>query len=548
MVCFKIFTFSKRCKIFFIFWLIFATNTFSVEKDSIDYYLSKLDEQLLNKDEYEQMKRKKIQALKGKLALVLDSETKYEVYGALFNEYQSYNYDSAFVYANRMMELALQLDDMLKLTAARLMAEYSCTSAGLFLEAKELLHAIDSTSLDTAHKLGLYSSYSKLYLDMALAIRHDPYERFYYEQSIRYSELIIEAKGEIEPLGMLQLINIYRCRQQYDKAIEATQKFLSSVQVDERSRTLCLGGMGMFYLFSGDTVKAVTNLTSAAIGELKYVTKESSALSDLANIAYQHGNIDRAYSYIKQSMDNAYFYNARHRKVEAGGILPIIEASRFEILQQQRNKLYVSLAFVTFLFLCFLGAMVLVLKQMKQLKKARKLIQLQNTDLREINKKLKDSSKVKDEYIGYFFSLNSAFMDEIESFRKLVSRKLASRQYSELMQIVKQADSSEVKIGKYVSFDSIFLKLFPNFVEHFNMLFPETEQIVLQDSHSLTTELRIFALIRLGVADSEHIARFLNYSVNTINTYKTKVKKRSLVPNHLFEQKIMEIETVKTDV
>lgn len=135
--------------------------------------------------------------------------------------------------------------------------------------------------------------------------------------------------------------------------------------------------------------------------------------------------------------------------------------------------------------------MVLVLKQMKQLKKARKLIQLQNTDLREINKKLKDSSKVKDEYIGYFFSLNSAFMDEIESFRKLVSRKLASRQYSELMQIVKQADSSEVKIGKYVSFDSIFLKLFPNFVEHFNMLFPETEQIVLQDSHSLTTELRI---------------------------------------------------------
>ena len=162
MVCFKIFTFSKRCKIFFIFWLIFSTNTFSVEKDSIDYYLSKLDEQLLNKDEYEQMKRKKIQALKGKLALVLDSETKYEVYGALFNEYQSYNYDSAFVYANRMMELALQLDDIIKLTDARLMAAYSCTSAGLFLEAKELLHAIDSTSLDTAHKLGLYSSYSKL--------------------------------------------------------------------------------------------------------------------------------------------------------------------------------------------------------------------------------------------------------------------------------------------------------------------------------------------------------------------------------------------------
>jgi hypothetical protein len=305
--------------------------------------------------------------------------------------------------------------------------------------------------------------------------------------------------------------------------------------------------MGMFYLFSGDTIQATTNLAKAAIGELRSATKESSALSDLANIAYKRGDIERAYSYIRQSMDNASFYNARHRKVEAGGILPIIEASRFEMLQQQRNKLYVSLAFVTFLFLCFLGAMVFILKQMRQLKKARKLIQLQNIDLKDTNRRLKDSSKLKDEYIGYFFSLNSAFMDEIEDFRKLVSRKLTSRQYNELMQIVKQMDSSEVKAGKYVSFDSIFLKLFPDFVEHFNQLFSEEDRIVLQNPHSLTTELRIFALTRLGVGDSEHIAKFLNYSVNTINTYKTKVKNRSLVPNHLFEQKIMEIETVKSD-
>ena len=139
-------------------------------------------------------------------------------------------------------------------------------------------------------------------------------------------------------------------------------------------------------------------------------------------------------------------------------------------------------------------------------------------------------------------------MDEIESFRKLVSRKLASRQYSELMQIVKQTDSPQTKAGKYVSFDSIFLKLFPDFVEHFNQLFPDKDRIILQDPNCLTTELRIFALIRLGVTDSEHIAKFLNYSVNTINTYKTKVKNRSLVPNNLFEQKIMEIETVKSDI
>ena len=247
-------------------------------------------------------------------------------------------------------------------------------------------------------------------------------------------------------------------------------------------------------------------------------------------------------------MNDAYFFNARHRKVEASDILPIIEASRFEIMQQQQSKLFIALLFVTFLSLCVLTAMYFILKQMKQLKKARRLIQKQNVDLKEVNKRLKDGNRIKDEYIGYFFSLNSAFMDEFDSFRRLVTRKLAGKQYNELLQIVKQDDSQKNRENKFVSFDSIFLKLFPNFMEHFNALFPEQEQIVLPSPVTLNTELRIFALIRLGVTDSDHIAKFLNYSVNTINTYKSKVKNRSIIPNNLFEQKIMEIESVKSDI
>ena len=247
-------------------------------------------------------------------------------------------------------------------------------------------------------------------------------------------------------------------------------------------------------------------------------------------------------------MNDAYFFNARHRKVEASDILPIIEASRFEIMQKQQSKLFIALAFVTFLFLCFLGAMAFILKQMRLLKRARKLIQQQNVDLKEVNKRLKDGSKVKDEYIGYFFSLNSAFMDEFDNFRKLVIRKLAGKQYNELLQIVKQDDSFRNRENKFTSFDGIFLKLFPDFVDHFNALFPEKDKIVPPSPTVLNTELRIFALIRLGVTDSDHIAKFLNYSVNTINTYKSKIKNRSMIPNNLFEQKIMEIESVRSDI
>lgn len=538
-----------RCRIVFFLFFCFVSDIYASErKDSIDFYLSQLDIQLKERGQYEQQKQKRINKLQQKIAAENNLQNLYQLYGSLFNEYQSYNYDSAFVYGNKMINISERLNDPLKLTDSRLVVAYSCTSAGLFLEAKDLLQAIDSTKLDLDRKVAFYSSNSKLYLDMALAIRHNPYEKFYYNQSIHYSTAIIRLKGNNDPISKLQLINIYRCQQKYDKAIEATKEFLATEEVDERSKTLCIGGMGMFHLLNKDTLQAVALLTQAAIGDIKYVTKESSALSDLANIAYKRGNIERAYSYIKQSMDDAKFFNARHRKVEAGEIMPIIEASKFEMMQQQQKKLFISLVFVTFLFLCFLAAMIFILKQMKQLKKARKLIQSQNIDLREVNKKLKEGNKIKDEYIGYFFSLNSAFMDEIESFRKLVSRKLASRQYSELMQIVKQADLKQNKENKFISFDAIFLKLFPDFVEHFNNLFPDKDKIVLQSPHVLTTELRIFALIRLGVTDSEHIAKFLNYSVNTINTYKTKIKNRSIISNNMFELKIMEIESIKSDI
>ena len=518
------------------------------KSDSISSYFDKLDKQLLYKDDFEKQKQDKIQNLKNKLFVCKTPEDRYNIYTSLFNEYQAYCYDSALVCANNMIEIATDLRDPLKLADSRLVAAYSCISAGLFLEAKDLLQSIDSLNLDIERKIALYSTYSKLYLDMALAIQRNPHKKIYMNKSIEYSNLIIDIKGHQTPISKLQQINIYRCQEEYEKAIEATMQYLKSEKLNDRNITLCKGGIGTFYLLKGDTLKATYYLIEAAIGDIINVTKESSALSDLAKIAFRRGDIDHAYLYIKQGMNDAYFFNARHRKVEANDIFPIIETSRFEIIEKQQQKLFIAFAFVTLLFLCFLGAMAFILKQMRQLKAARKLIQQQNIDLKEVNRRLKDGNKIKDEYIGYFFSLNSAFIDEFENFRKMVTRKLVAKQYNELMQIVKSDSSQSKRVNKFNSFDSIFLKLFPDFVEHFNLLFPEKDRIIQPSASVLNTELRIFALIRLGVSDSEHIAKFLDYSVNTINTYKTKIKNRSSIPNNLFEQKIMEIESVKSDI
>ena len=47
-----------------------------------------------------------------------------------------------------------------------------------------------------------------------------------------------------------------------------------------------------------------------------------------------------------------------------------------------------------------------------------------------------------------------------------------------------------------------------SFVEDFNALLTNDEQISLKTGERMNTELRIFALIRLGISDSVKIAQF----------------------------------------
>ena len=158
-----------------------------------------------------------------------------------------------------------------------------------------------------------------------------------------------------------------------------------------------------------------------------------------------------------------------------------------------------------------------------------------------------EANKIKDEYITQSIYGDSEYIDRIEHIYKIVNRKIVARQYEDIRSFLKESDLRKERENMYSSFDQTFLKLFPDFVEEYKKLFLADDILDMDISKGLTPEIRIFALIRLGIHDSERIAKFLNYSVNTINTYKTKVKNKSIIANELFEQKIMEIKTVQTN-
>jgi hypothetical protein len=243
-------------------------------------------------------------------------------------------------------------------------------------------------------------------------------------------------------------------------------------------------------------------------------------------------------------LNDAEYYGARQRKVEIGSILPVIaSAALSDAEKQKRLWLQYGLLITGFSVLSIIFGLI-IFKQLKKLRAAETKILETNEDLQKTNQQLQEANKIKEEYIGYYFNINSEYLDKIEQFKKSVDQKLTAKKYDDIRFIINNINPKREREDLYVSFDKVFLKLFPDFVTTFNSYFNPEDRIVLKDGQLLNTELRIFALIRMGITETEEIARILNYSVNTIYAYKTRVRSKSLVPNEEFDEKIMEIRSV----
>ena len=553
------------------FYLLFLLTPFFVycKNDNVNASLKELDNCIAKRYSFEEIKKQRIQKLAAHFYKNnISVSSQYQLSAALFNEYRSYKFDSAYSFAGRMLQYATKLNNPNEVAESKINLAFSCVSAGLYKEASEISNDIDTTHLQLNYRAGLSAFLSTLYINMA-GFSTEPYSTEYWNNSLRYcrNSMSLYKKGSTEII----LAHIRECqlKNNYPEAIKISEQYLGAKHAGLHDYAIVTSTLGYFYLTKQDTTKAIVYFSAAAIADLKMATKETSAIRQLAELLFEQGDIQRAYSYATLALDDANFYNARQRKIEVGRILPIIEAGRFDIIKQQKDKLLIYAAIISILFILFMVSTLIILKQKKGLNSARLLILKQNTDLLEsnrqlteiqtkiskqnmdllqINERLKEVHRIKDEYIGYFFSTNSAYLDKTEDFRKMVVRKIKNRQFDELIELTAVTDLRKEREEMFNLFDQIFMKLFPDFVTRYNQLFKAEEQVTIKTDGMLTPEIRIFALIRLGITESERIANFLDFSLSTVKNYKTKAKNRSLVPNELFEHKIMEIESVKTDI
>jgi tetratricopeptide (TPR) repeat protein len=467
---------------------------------------------------------------------------------ALFEEYKSYKYDSAYYFAVKSLDLAREMSDPYQIIDAKIRLLFCYLSSGLFKESFDLVSGINVSQSDNAQKLRYYKVMARLYYDLADYNAVEPFKSQYDNFGLIYSDSIISLlpQNGFEKMNALGLQKMKK--KDYIGSIEEFQKALA-ITTDNHEYAIAASSLGYLNTLTNQYDEAAINITKAAIADIKSSTKETVALRLLATQLYQRKiDIDRAYKYIKIALDDAVFYNARHRKIEIGSILPIIEKERIYAVEKQRNLLLWLVSSVSLLFILLLMATLVINRQLKKIKTARLTIQEQNEKLQLVNTELKEISNIKDKYIGHFFYVNYQHLDKLERIYRSINRKLAVKQYDDLAKSFKESELENDRKEMYNSFDETFLTIFPDFVHEYKQLFPVDEiETMHLDGKNLTLEMRIFALIRLGVYESEKIAKFLNYSVNTINTYKSKVKNKSWVQNELFEQKIMEIKYEKSN-
>lgn len=534
---------KKYTIIFFLFLSLFTFSCYSTTSHpAIDGFLKNLDTEILKRDVYLKQKQLVIDSLKKQLKVKNSSDIcKYNLYSSLSDQYRSFMYDSALVYTQKMLETSIKLKNKTKENTSKIKLSFVLLSSGLFTEAKEMLESIHIEKESDELRLQYFNVYARIYYDLAVYANDSYYSDKYKVIGNVYLDSVIHL--EKNPQLHLAAVALKTMKQKdYPTAIKDFEQLLSKPNLPNHEIAMAASSLGHLYSLRGDKEKSIAMLIKASIADIQSVTKETVALRNLASQLFNYDNdFDKAYDYIDIAYQDAQFYNARHRMAEVATVLPIIQRERMKSIEGQRNQYVRFLIIMSLLVVIAVIFLFIIIKQNKKLSETKDLILKSNADLQKTNGKLQETNKIKEEYIGYFFRMNSEYIQKQTTLRRKIAKMINNKEFDKLKNVISDEDLEEQRLELYKSFDKIFLKIFPSFIDEFNNLFNEDDKIKLNKSELLNTDLRIYALIRLGIRDNEDIAEFLNYSVNTIYTYKTKIKNKSIVDNDEFEKKIMQI-------
>lgn len=550
----------KNIVIFFLCISVCYLRAVAVENNRADSLLLKLDQAIKDRPIYMEQKELRLTELKRQLHRRIPDMERFAILGTLLDEYRSFNTDSAFHVTEEREQIAIRLGNREYIDEARMNKADVLGIIGMYKEAMDLMRNIHAERLPEAIRPYYYHIYRTIYGFMADYAVTKLERKHYTEQTDKYRDSLLLVNKDNLLIQVLIQSDQYNVHNEYEKATLLLTDYLALKKDYEHDVAICAYTLSESYRLKGDREKQKECLIVSAIADMKTAVREYISLRKLVVLLYQEGDIERAYSYVKICMEDAAACNARLRKLEILEIFPIINDAYQQKTEKQQKQMKWALASISLLsfFLCF--AIFYVCKQMKKLTVARRKVidankwlkelneelHLSNARLKEANHSIAENSYLKEEYIGRYMDQCSVYIEKMDNYRRSLGKIAATGNMEELYKTIKSSKFIERELKEfYANFDNVFLQLFPTFVEDFNALLAVDEQILLKNGERMNTELRIFALIRLGITDSVKIAQFLRYSVTTIYNYRTKIRNKAVGNRNLLEQEVMKIGKLK---
>lgn len=497
------------------------------------HLLELLDEYIDRRELYTEQKEEKIKQLKMKLRIAYSNTSRLSILNTIYHEYYTYRYDSAMVYANRGLSLALSDNNTYYATLNRINRAAVLSTGGFYSQAETLLNEIGENNVPHQLKQYYYYTTTWLYSYWEAFCDKSEFKDYYRQKKLQFLRLTVNTthsnyvglyaylSGELayleNPLGK----NVLR---HYTIAI-------NNSLVNSRVHASAAYCIARYYREIGNMQLYEKYIVEAAISDMVCPLKENLALQELSTYLYKKDPkyANRAARYIYCSMEDAQFYNNRLRMLEISNILPIIATANQEALAHKERIVRGVLAVVSFLSLVLMGMALLGYKQNKWLARSRREVKSQNLKLTELNEKLIATNHRRETYMRLFMDISAVYIRKLIEYRKLVGRKIKANQTADLLKTINSYKLAEEEATTfYTRFDRAFIELYPSFVEELNHLLLPDAKIELPSPNSLTTEVRIFALMRLGVTDSQEIATLLFYSTQTIYNYKSAMRTRAI--------------------
>lgn len=542
-------------------WLLlfFQLSCFIVifaKSNTVDSLLLVLEDRLASKDIYIKLKESKIDSLRQVLYSNISDDERFDVIGHLVDEYNSFNSDSAYYYSNQREKLARKIGNPIYILNAQMNRANTLNNVGMYNESLDIMRNISSSSIPDYLKPYYYHINRSLYGQLADYAAFKGVRNEYLKKMDAYRDSIIMVNAPGSLGYVLSQADKMNANNKPEESIRLLKEFKKLNNLNPHEEAIIACTLSAAYDMLGDKEKQKEYLLISAIYDMESAVREYISLRELALILYKEGDIDRAHRYMNICLEDATACNARLRIVELNSSYPLINSIYIENEKGQKRKMILAIVCISFLLLLLLVAFVFLRNEKRKVERMRqeadkvnnklsKLndeLQTYNNRLSDANNKITEHSQLKEAYISQYMDQCIELIEQLDSYRKKLHKLYTTGHTKELEELLKSDKQINEELKTfYLNFDRTFLSLFPTFVEEFNELIVDGDAVLPKKSGTLSPELRIFALIRLGITDSTKIAKFLRYSLSTIYNYRTKIRNKARGERSEFEENVKKI-------